>query len=73
MSVDSDDGAISEEFTYEEPEYKYATVDTDGNLTDIDLDLSIYNDDDSMEMGYNNFKCSLNGEYSLLQVVIMKK
>ena len=31
MSVDSDDGAISEEFTYEEPEYKYATVDTDGN------------------------------------------
>ena len=62
MSVDSDDGAISEEFTYEEPEYKYATVDTDGNLTDIDLDLSIYNDDDSMEMGYNNFKCSLNGD-----------
>ena len=54
--------AISEEFTYEEPEYKYATVDTDGNLTDIDLDLSIYNDDDSMEMGYNNFKCSLNGD-----------
>ena len=58
------DGLVGEEFIYEEPEYKYATVDADGNLTDIDLDLSIYNDDDSMEMGmgYNNFKCDSNGD-----------
>ena len=58
------DGLVGDEFIYEEPEYKYATVDGDGNLTDIDLDLSIYNDDDSMEigMGYSNFKCDSNGD-----------
>ena len=65
VAVEGEEGVISEEeFIYEEPEYKYATVDTDGNLTDIDLDLSIYNDDDSMEMGmgYSNFKCDSNGD-----------
>lgn len=59
------EGLVGEdEFIYEEPEYKYATVDTDGNLTDIDLDLSIYNDDDydSMGMGYSNFKWNSNGD-----------
>ena len=62
MSVEGE--ATTEEFVYEEPEYKYATVDADGNLTDIDLDLSIYNDDDSMEMGmgYSSFKANLNGD-----------
>lgn len=52
------------EIAYQQPEYKYATVDADGNLTDIDLDLSIYNDDDSMEMGmgYSSFKSNLNGD-----------
>ncbi|MBM6818785.1 hypothetical protein H6A19_05440 [Clostridium saudiense] len=65
VAVEGEEGVISEEeFIYEEPEYKYATVDIDGNLTDIDLDLSIYNDDDSMEMGmgYSNFKCDSNGD-----------
>ena len=65
VAVEGEEGVISEEeFIYEEPEYKYATVDTDGNLTDIDLDLSIYNDDDLMEMGmgYSNFKCNSNGD-----------
>ena len=65
VAVEGEEGVISEEeLIYEEPEYKYATVDTDGNLTDIDLDLSIYNDDDSMEMGmgYSNFKCDSNGD-----------
>ena len=60
MSIEGD--ATTEEFVYAEPEYNYATVDTDGNLTDIDLDLSIYNDDDSMGMGYSNFKANSNGD-----------
>lgn len=56
--------SVEGEIAYQQPEYKYATVDADGNLTDIDLDLSIYNDDDSMEMGmgYSNFKANLNGD-----------
>lgn len=63
VADEGEEGVISEEeFIYEEPEYKYATVDADGNLTDIELDLSIYNDDDSMGMGYSNFKCSSNGD-----------
>ena len=67
MAVEGEaqEGLVGEdEFIYEEPEYKYATVDTDGNLTDIDLDLSIYNDDDydSMGTGYSNFKCDSNGD-----------
>lgn len=62
--VEGEEGETSEdEFIYEEPEYKYATVDTDGNLTDIELDLSIYNDDSmEMGMGYSNFKSNLNGD-----------
>ncbi|WP_195986392.1 extracellular solute-binding protein [Clostridium sp. D53t1_180928_C8] len=58
----AEEGVVNEE-VYKEPEFKYAVVDTDGTLTDIELDLSVYNDDDeSMGAGYNNFKCSTNGD-----------
>ena len=60
MSVEGE--ATTEEFVYEEPEYKYATLDAEGNLTNIDLDLSIYNDDDSMGGSYNTFKSNSNGD-----------
>ena len=63
VAVEGEGGVNSGE-DYEVPEFKYATVDTNGNLNNIDLDLSIYNDDDSIEMGmpYVNFKCDLNGD-----------
>lgn len=59
----SEDGLIADEdIIYEEPEFLYAIVDTDGTVTNLDLELSIYNDDESMSYGYNNFKCSINGD-----------
>ena len=59
----AEDELATEEFTYEEPEYKYAIVDTDGTVSNIELDLSVYNDDnESMGGGYNNFKVGNNGD-----------
>lgn len=49
-----------EDFVYVEPEFKYAVIDTDGTL--IDVDLSIYNDEEQMQGGYNNFKGNKNGD-----------
>ena len=47
VAVEGEGGVSSEEeFIYEVPEFTYATVDVDGNLSVIDLVLSIYNDDD---------------------------
>ena len=62
MGVEGEEGAITDDFEYKEPEYLYALVDTDGTVTNLDLDLSIYNDDEAMGWGYNNFKCDTNGD-----------
>lgn len=68
MAVEGEDGVMSEEdFVYTEPEYKYSIIDTDGTISDVDLDLSIYNDDDeSMGFGYNGFKSGSNGDVFFL-------
>lgn len=51
------------ESSYENPKYKYATVDKEGNLKEIDLDFSVYNDDEeSTDGSYSNFKTSLSGD-----------
>lgn len=50
-----------ENYVYEEPEYKYSIIETDGSISDIDLDLTAYNTD-SDSSGYNNFKCAPNGD-----------
>lgn len=51
------------ESSYENPKYKYATVDKEGNLKEIDLDFSVYNDDEeSTDGSYSNFKSSLSGD-----------
>ena len=50
-----------ENYVYEEPEYKYSIIETDGSISDIDLDLTSYNTD-SDSSGYNNFKCAPNGD-----------
>ena len=55
-----------EEYVYEEPDFKYAIVETDGTFKDIELDLSVYNDDDEdveqKGWGYYNFKGNRNGD-----------
>ena len=50
-----------ENYVYEEQEYKYSIIETDGSISDIDLDLTSYNTD-SDSSGYNNFKCAPNGD-----------
>lgn len=51
------------ESSYENPKYKYGTVDKEGNLKEIDLDFSVYNDDEeSTDGSYSNFKSSLSGD-----------
>lgn len=62
----AEDGVVTEDLVYEEPEFKYAVIDTDGTVTDIELDLSVYNDDESMGFGYNNFKAGSNGDVFFL-------
>ena len=54
----------SEEKTiYEEPEYKYSIIETDGSISDIDLRSYITYNTDSDSSGYNNnFKCAPNGD-----------
>lgn len=60
------DKVVTEDLLYEEPEFKYAVIDTDGTVTDIELDLSVYNDDESMGVGHNNFKAGSNGDVFFL-------
>ncbi|WP_195963988.1 ABC transporter substrate-binding protein [Clostridium cuniculi] len=60
------DEVVTEDLLYEEPEFKYAVIDTDGTVTDIELDLSVYNDDESMGVGHNNFKAGSNGDVFFL-------
>lgn len=62
----AEDEVVTEDLLYEEPEFKYAVIDTDGTVTDIELDLSVYNDDESMGVGHNNFKAGSNGDVFFL-------
>lgn len=62
----AEDEVVTEDLLYEEPEFKYAVIDTDGTVTDIELDLSVYNDDKSMGVGHNNFKAGSNGDVFFL-------
>ena len=62
-TTEGENGEIAEEdFAYEQPEFLYSIIDTDGTATNIDLDLSVYNDDEEMGGGYNSFKCNLSGD-----------
>ena len=63
LSTEGEDSEIMNEgdYSYEEPEFKYAVIETDGTITDIDLDLESYNDGEE-SWGYNTFKCAPNGD-----------
>lgn len=61
-----EDGLAKEDLVYVEPEFKYAVIDTDGTLIDVDIDLSIYNDAEQMGGGYFNFKGNKNGDVFFL-------
>ena len=63
LATEGEDSEIMNEgdYSYEEPEFKYAVIETDGTITDIDLDLESYNDGEE-SWGYNTFKCAPNGD-----------
>lgn len=63
VATEGEDSSImtEEDYSYEEPEFKYAVIETDGTITDIDLDLESYNSDEE-SWGYTTFKCGPNGD-----------
>ena len=63
VATEGEDSNImtEEDYSYEEPEFKYSVIETDGTITDIDLDLEAYNSDEE-SWGYTTFKCGPNGD-----------
>lgn len=63
VATEGEDSNImtEEDYSYEEPEFKYSVIETDGTITDIDLDLESYNSDEE-SWGYTTFKCGPNGD-----------
>ena len=63
VATEGEDSSImtEEDYSYEEPEFKYSVIETDGTITDIDLDLEAYNSDEE-SWGYTTFKCGPNGD-----------
>lgn len=48
---ESTDENIKDEFVYEEPEYKYAIIENDGSITDIEINMTLGNEEAEMMYG----------------------
>ncbi len=56
------DDNIKEEWVYEEPEYKYAIIENDGTITDIDLGNNTENEHEMMYGGPQQLASAANGD-----------